>query len=141
MSVNYSQTGIGQSVEYSQGGARVRDNTGVIEIRDNADAVFTQCRGADPVIADDLATKRYVDGIAVGEVNTASNLAATGLFANKVGVDLQFKGLTSTGGTVTITSTATTVNLESSGEANTASNLGTGEGVLSAKVGTDLEFK
>lgn len=66
MSVNYSQTGIGQSVEYSQGGARVKDNTGVIEIRNNADTVFTQCRGADPLIDDDLATKRYVDATAGG---------------------------------------------------------------------------
>lgn len=116
MSVNYSQTGIGVSVEYSQGGARVKDNTGVIEIRDNADAVFTQCRGADPLIADDLATKRYVDALVVGEVNTASNIGAgTGVFSTKVGTDLEFKSLTSTGGTVTITNTATTVNLESAG--------------------------
>ena len=74
MSKNFSQTGIGQSVEYSDGGARVKDNTGVIEIRDNADAVFANCRGADPVIADDLTTKRYVDAIAVGEVNTYRTL-------------------------------------------------------------------
>jgi hypothetical protein len=44
---------------------------------------------------------------------TASNLGAgTGIFAQKSGVDLQFKSLTSTGGTVTITSGSTTVNLE-----------------------------
>jgi hypothetical protein len=48
-----------------------------------------------------------------GEVNTASNLGSgTGLFAQKSGVDLQFKSLTSTGNTVTITNNATTVNLE-----------------------------
>lgn len=109
MSVNYSQTGIGESVEYSQGGARVKDNTGVIEIRDNADAVFANCRGADPIIADDLATKRYVDGIAAGEVNTASNLGATvgrvGVFDAKVGVDLQFRSLISSDLSVSITDT------------------------------------
>lgn len=50
-----------------------------------------------------------------GEVNTASNLGSgTGLFATKSGVDLQFKSLTSTGNTVTITNNSTTVNLESS---------------------------
>lgn len=50
-----------------------------------------------------------------GEVNTASNLGSgTGLFAQKSGVDLEFKSLTSTGNTVTITSDSNTVNLESS---------------------------
>ena len=48
-----------------------------------------------------------------GEINTASNLSGgTGLFAQKVAADLQFKSLTSTGGTVTISNDATTVNLE-----------------------------
>jgi len=48
-----------------------------------------------------------------GEVNTASNLGSgTGLFAQKVAADLQFKSLTSTGGTVTISNDSTTVNLE-----------------------------
>lgn len=61
MSVDYSQTGISQSVCYSKQGARVRNNSGTIEIRNNADTVFTQCRGADPVGNDDFATKRYVD--------------------------------------------------------------------------------
>ena len=51
-----------------------------------------------------------------GEVNTASNLGGgTGLFAQKNGVDLEFKSLTSTGGTVTITNNSTTVNIESAG--------------------------
>jgi hypothetical protein len=51
-----------------------------------------------------------------GEVNTASNLGGgTGLFAQKNGVDLEFKSLTSTGGTVTITNDSTTVNIESAG--------------------------
>ena len=48
-----------------------------------------------------------------GEVNTASNLGSgTGLFAQKVAADLQFKSLTSTGGTVTLSNNSTTVNLE-----------------------------
>ena len=51
-----------------------------------------------------------------GEVNTASNLGVgTGLFAQKDGVDLEFKSVTSTGGTVTITNDSTTVNIESAG--------------------------
>ncbi len=76
-----------------------------------------------------------------GEVNTASNVGAgTGLFAQKDGVDLEFKSLTSTGGTVTITNDSTTVNIESSGESNTASNLGVGTGLFKQKAAEDLEF-
>jgi len=48
-----------------------------------------------------------------GEINTASNLSGgTGLFAQKVSTDLQFKSLSSTGGTITISNNSTTVNLE-----------------------------
>jgi hypothetical protein len=57
-----------------------------------------------------------------GEVNTASNIGAgTGVFSSKVGTDLEFKSLTSTGGTVAITNTATTVNVESASDAVTSS--------------------
>jgi hypothetical protein len=51
-----------------------------------------------------------------GEINTGTNIGGgEGIFSAKSGVELQFKTLTSTGGTVTITSTGDTVNLESSG--------------------------
>jgi hypothetical protein len=51
-----------------------------------------------------------------GEINTGTNIGGgEGLFSSKSGVELEFKTLTSTGGTVTITSTGDTVNLESSG--------------------------
>jgi len=141
MSKNYSQTGIGDSVEFSKGGSRVRENTGVLEVRDNADTAFTQCRGADPVIDDDLATKRYVDSTSSGEVNTATNIGGgEGVFATKVLEELEFKSLTSTG-SVSITSTPTEINIDSTGEANTATNIGGGEGVFATKVLEELEFK
>ena len=72
------------------------------------------------LITDDITKKitfsASTGGAGGGEVNTASNLGGgTGLFAQKSGVDLQFKSLTSTGGTVTISSDSTTVNIESNG--------------------------
>jgi hypothetical protein len=123
-----------------------------------------------------------------GEANTASNLGAgEGVFAQKSGVDLQFKSLIA-GSNITLTPTSTDITIASQGgggfygivisdgtsafkhdtirvnpnefyltleggepqinlqagtvgEANTVSNLGAGEGVFSAKVGVDLQFK
>ena len=47
------------------------------------------------------------------EITTVSNIGGgTGLFSGKTGVDLEFKTLTSTGGTVSISSTGATVNIE-----------------------------
>jgi len=91
--------------------------------------------------------KLYIDhliaGPGTGEVNTASNLGAgTGTFAAKVGADLQFKSLVA-GSNVSLSSTATEITIAATdtGEVNTASNLGAGSGVFSAKVGSDLQFK
>jgi hypothetical protein len=51
-----------------------------------------------------------------GESNTASNVGGgEGIFFQKSGVDLQFYSLSSTGGTVTITNTGDTINLEAAG--------------------------
>ena len=97
------------------------------------------------------ATTFYGDGSnltgisGAGEVNTGSNVGGgEGIFSGKSGVDLQFKSLTSTGGTVTISSTGATVNLENAaggGETNTASNVGGGNEVFKQKTGVDLEFR
>ena len=85
-----------------------------------------------------------------GETNTAANVGASGLglFKAKAGTELQFKKLKA-GNNVTLTATATDeVEIaasgggSSSGEANTASNVGTsGVGVFRQKTGADLEFR
>lgn len=79
-----------------------------------------------------------------GESNTASNVGSSGvgLFKQKSGVDLQFKKLVA-GSNVTFVQSADSIRLigTDTGEANTASNLGTGSGVFSNKSGVDLRFK
>jgi hypothetical protein len=80
-----------------------------------------------------------------GQNNTASNLGVgVGLFAQKNGVDLEFKSIEA-GSNITLTSTSTGVTIDAasggSGEVNTASNSGSGEGLALAKVGSDLPFK
>lgn len=81
---------------------------------------------------------------AAGESNTASNLAGDeGIFTTKSGVDLPFKSLTAGSG-ISLSSDANTITISSpggTGEANTSSNLGAGEGLASAKSGLDLPFK
>lgn len=100
---------------------------------------------------------------ASGEANTASNLGTgVGLYKQKQIFDLQFKSLKSgtnvtvtdngddvtvdsptiTAGTnVTVTPGVGIITISATGEIVTGSNLGTGNGVFSSKVGTDLQFK
>jgi len=78
-----------------------------------------------------------------GEINTASSLGAgQSVFGAKVSSDLQFKSLVA-GTDISITANANeiTINSTATGEANTASNLGSGHGTFSSKLASDLQFK
>ena len=72
--------------------------------------------------------------------NTASNLGTgQGIFAQKVGDDLQFKGLV--GGTnVTLTADANNITITASND-TTALNLGTGSGLFTSKSGDNLQLR
>ena len=72
--------------------------------------------------------------------NTASNLGTgQGIFAQKVGDDLQFKGLVA-GTNVTLTADANNITITASND-TTALNLGTGSGLFTSKSGDNLQFK
>jgi hypothetical protein len=78
-----------------------------------------------------------------GENNTSSNSGGgDGLALPKVGVDLPFKSITA-GANITLTPSATEIEIAAtdSGEDNTSSNSGGGEGLALPKVGVDLPFK
>ena len=86
-----------------------------------------------------------VAGGGSGETNTASNLGAgQGVFAQKSGVDLQFKSIVA-GTNVSLAADANTITINAAGaagETNTASNLGgSGEGIFAQKSSVDLQFK
>jgi len=85
-------------------------------------------------LVSDLATK----------FDTVVNVGAgVGLiFRNAVGTTINLRSLIA-GTNITIVNNADDITISSTdtGEANTASNVGTGEGVFKQKVGVDLEFK
>ena len=69
--------------------------------------------GADPIHAQDLSTKNYVDNNA-GADNTASNIGTEGegLYSNKTGVDLEFRNIASGSSKVTAVQSVDTTNVE-----------------------------
>lgn len=82
------------------GGPQIKNNSGVIEARDSADAAFVKVRGLDPAAANDFVTKGYADTNysvtgAVREIrfatdNTASQSSATSIPANARIVESEF---------------------------------------------------
>jgi hypothetical protein len=74
--------------------------------------------------------------------NGASVGAGEPVFKQKSGTDLQFKSIVA-GSNVTLTPGTDTLTIAATdtGESNTASNVGTGDGVFKQKTGVNLEFK
>lgn len=77
MPTDYSLDGVGPSVEIGKGNSRVKASGSALQARDNADAAFANVQGADPSVDDDLATKRYVDGL-LGALPSVDLYDATG---------------------------------------------------------------
>jgi hypothetical protein len=61
MSKSYRQSGVSAVLEFSKGGAKVKNSSGVVEARNNGDSAYAVVRGADPVNANDLVTKQYLE--------------------------------------------------------------------------------
>ena len=120
--------GIGFGVYKQQVGTELQFKS----LRAGSNITISAIPGGDTIIISSTAT---------GEVNTAINIGGgEGVFAQKVGVDLEFKSLI--GGTnINISSTSDEVTLSTTAEANTASNVGTGAGVFKQKTGVDFEFR
>ncbi len=80
------------------------------------------------------------------EANTASSIGTgVSIIAGKVDADLRFKSFKSSDNSIAITGTTNEIDLTvtglGGGEANTASNIGTGVGIFDNKNGINLEFK
>lgn len=117
----------------------VRANSGLTAALEN-DCIAI---GTDPAVLAPLLAPR----LPLGETNTASNRGSgEGVFAAKVGSDLQFKSLVA-GSNVSLTSDANTITINSvggggGGGSNTFSNLGTGQGqVFKQVLVNDVQFR
>lgn len=95
---NYGQSGIAASVELGQGGARLRNNGGVVEARDNADSALARVSAADPTDEANLVTLGYLRRNAnvriTGQIDGTSPPAAAALGSMYV--------CTTTGGAYTV---------------------------------------
>ena len=80
MSKNYNQSGIGTLVELGKRGPQLKNNSDVIEHRNQADSAFVVARAADPVGPNDLVTKQYMETranvIVTGQIDGGSPPAA-----------------------------------------------------------------
>jgi hypothetical protein len=116
---------------------------GVFAQKNGLDLEFKSITAGSNVTLSSDANSITIDVPTIGEVNTASNLSGgDGIFAAKVGDDLQFKSLIA-GSNISFTVGANTITIDgsSTGEANTASNVGLGNEMFKQKAGVDLEFR
>lgn len=74
----YGLTGISSSVEFGKGGSRIKESSGIIEARNNADGAYVIVRGLDPVGDSDLVTKQYLTtGASGGIVSVTGQIDGT----------------------------------------------------------------
>ena len=121
--------------------ARVSTNHTIAEIPTQA---FAKISENVQTRLQNIDTRKNIDVIG-GEVNDGTNLGSgAGIYTSNSGVHLQFKSLTYSA-PISLTPSGTEVQITSSAEANTASNLGTQgasiRGLATTKAGVDLQFK
>jgi len=95
-------------------------NSNAIEINRNDALNILTISGSSSIIITEPISGLF----SIQSTGGASNLGGgIGLFAQKSGVDLQFKSLTSTGDTITISGDSTTVNIEVKNQVNDANKI------------------
>lgn len=134
-------TGSGEANTTSNAGAGV----GLAKAKAGVDLPFKSLLAGANVTLTSAADTVTVAAATAGEINTASNVGSGDglIFKGKTGVNFEFKRIAA-GANVTVSngSNDVTISAASPGEANTASNVGTGAGTLfKQKTGVDLEFK
>lgn len=138
ITINAATTGEFNTASNLGSGVGLFDNKTGVDLR------FRSLKaGSNVAISNSVPGEVQISVPAIGEVNTGSNLGAgTPVFAQKSGVNFQYRTLIA-GPNISISNDANTVTISSTdtGEVNTASNLGTGQGIFSSKSGVNLQFK
>jgi hypothetical protein len=121
----------------------VGTGTGIFLSKVGSDLQFkTLVAGSNVSFSVDGETITVNASDAIG-VEGAINLGTgEGIFASRIGSDLQFRSLVA-GSNISLSADADSIIVSATGvgEINTASNIGTGEGFFAQKTGVDLEFK
>jgi hypothetical protein len=125
--------------------SNIGTGTGIFSVKSGVDLQFKSLKA---LTTSGLGITSDATSITYSLAATGANVGTgTGVFAQKNATTGNFEFKTIVAGTnVTLSNTATEITINAtggsgSGEVNTASNIGTGTGVFSAKVGVDLQFK
>lgn len=142
-SYNFDCDTAGGNFTDSTTASNLSPGTGIFDSKVGNDLQFKSLDGGTGITLSNNATTVLITN-SLPEDSSAVNIGnGTGVFSSEVGNVLQFKSLTGIGNTE-ITSNGTDIFINStggSGETNTASNVGTGDGWFKQKTGVDLEFK
>lgn len=72
MSKNYELDGVGNSFEVGVGGGRIKNVSGELQVRNNADSGYGQLQIADGVDDQDAVTKSQLDAVSGSQMNVVS---------------------------------------------------------------------
>ena len=82
---HFGLTGINANIQFGKSNGRIKYDTDHFEIRDTDDNSLIVVRADDPIIEDDLTTKRYVDNVIQGlNVKEAVKVATDSVTANDI---------------------------------------------------------
>lgn len=76
MSKNFTLDGIGDNTELGDGGPRIKDSSGTVQVRNAADSAFAKVQAGAGTAADDLVTKTQLDAVAAAGVPSSRTLTA-----------------------------------------------------------------
>jgi hypothetical protein len=141
----------GEAAEAEPGGggeANTASNAGtgngIFKGKTGVDLAFKSLKAAGAITLTPSVNEIEISAPAgAGEANTASNVGAAGegIFKQKTAVDLEFKKIKGAGAIGVAAAGVSEIEITTTAELNTASNVGTGAGVFKSKVASDLVFR
>jgi hypothetical protein len=136
--------GVGDLTSDAATGANVGGGIGIYKNANASQLNFKTLEAGSNITISGNADTVRIDGV-VSNISASNVGTGSGVYKQKTGDNLEFKTIVA-GSNVTVTPGTNTLTIAASlpagsGEANTASNVGTGYGVFKDKTGVDLRFK